>query len=233
MENQQPDPDDLSDDSPDGDSPTDAATDRAVAETDPPASANADSEASEDDELAGDELAGAASPRAHRGLVAAFGVAAALFIGCAAFAGAALQPYLADRALNAARVEVARTAAAAVTTLWTYTPETIDALPDRAAQYLSGDFHAQYRKFVEGVAAPNKQAQVTDSTEVVGVGVESLNGTEAVAIVFTNTTATSPLTNNIPSLKYVGYRLDMKNQGSRWLVTKMATVSFMDLTPQL
>lgn len=228
MENQQPDPDDLSDESPDGDSLTDAATDSAAAETDPPANTDANSEASDGDDLAGD-----ASPRAHRGLVCAVGVAAALFIGCAAFAGTALQPYLADRALNAARVEVARTAAAAVTTLWTYTPETIDALPDRAAQYLSGDFHAQYRKFVEGVAAPNKQAQVTDSTEVVGVGVESLNGTEAVAIVFTNTTATSPLTKNMPSLKYVGYRLDMKNQGSRWLVTKMATVSFMDLTPQL
>ena len=51
--------------------------------------------------------------------------------------------------------------------------------------------------------------------------------------VFTNTTATSPLTKNIPSLKYVGYRLDMKHQGSRWLVTKMATISFTDLTPQL
>lgn len=227
MENQQPDPDNLTDDSPAGDSPTDAATDGAATETDRPEDA-ADSDESDDD-----MLAGATGQRASGWLVGAVAAAVALFIGCAAFAGAALQPYLADRAQNAARIEVARTAAAAVTTLWTYTPETIDALPDRAAQYLSGDFHAQYRKFVEGVAAPNKQAQVTDRTEVVGVGVESLNGTEAVAIVFTNTTATSPMTKNIPSLKYVGYRLHMKNHGSRWLVTKMATVSFMDLTPQL
>jgi Mce-associated membrane protein len=63
--------------------------------------------------------------------------------------------------------------------------------------------------------------------------VESLHASDAVAIVFTNTTATSPLTKNVPSLKYVGYRLAMRHDGSRWLVTNMSTVSFMDLTPQL
>lgn len=160
-------------------------------------------------------------------------VAAAVFVGSATFAGASLHTYLADRATAATRTEVARTAVAAVTTLWTYTPETIDTLADRATQYLGGDFNAQYRKFLEAAAAPNKQAQVTDTTEVVGAGVESLSGSDAVAIVFTNTTATSPLTHNVPSLKYVGYRLTMKREGSRWLVTNMSTVSFTDLTPQL
>lgn len=160
-------------------------------------------------------------------------VAAALFIGTAAFTGAALQPLLADRAGAATRMEVARTAAGAVTALWTYTPETIDTLPDRAAEYLSGDFHAQYRKFLEAVLTPNKQAQVSDTTNVVGVGVESLNRRDAVVLVFTNTTATSPMTQNIPSLKYVAYRVSMTRQESRWLVTGMSTVSFMDLTPQI
>ncbi len=159
--------------------------------------------------------------------------AAALFIGSVAFTGAVLQPHLADRAAVSARVAVARTAAAAITTLWTYTPDTIDTLADRASEYLSGDFAAQYRKFLEAAVMPNRQAQVTGDTNVVGVSVESLDGANAVAIVFTNTTATSPLTQNVPSLKYVSYRVSMQRLGSRWTVTNMATISFMDLTPKV
>ncbi len=62
---------------------------------------------------------------------------------------------------------------------------------------------------------------------------QSLHGHDAVVVVFTNTTATSPLTHNIPSLKFVAYRLAMQREESRWLVTKMSTISFMDLTPTL
>ncbi|MBS4727942.1 mammalian cell entry protein [Mycobacterium sp. SM1] len=173
------------------------------------------------------------SRRLDTWLCTAVAAAAVLFVGSAAFAAAASQPYLADRVTAANKMKVARTAAAAVTTLWTYTPDTIDTLPDRAGQYLSGDFDAQYRKFLEAAIMPNKQARVTDKTTVVGVAVESLNAPDAVALVLTNTTATSPLTKSIPSLKYVGYRLAMKQRGSRWLVTKMATISFFDLTPQI
>lgn len=229
MENQQPDPDGLTGHRPDGDAQGDAATSGAETDTGRPEHA-ADTAAA----AAADE-AGAGSGRGRFGgwLVGAVGAAAALFIGSAAVAGAALQPHLADQAAAATRIEVARTAAAAITALWTYTPDTIDTLADRAANYLSGDFEAQYRTFIQAAVAPNKQAQVTDSTQIVGVAVESLNGPQAVAMVFTNSTATSPLTNNIPSLKYVAYRLDMKHQGSRWLVTKMATISLMDLTPKL
>ncbi|MGH3555922.1 MAG: mammalian cell entry protein [Mycobacterium sp.] len=209
MENQQTDPDDLNAPSPDPDAPADAAT--GSTETSHP------------------EVAG----RGRALLDAWLAAAVVLFVAISAFLGAVLQPYLADRAAAATRDEVARTAAAAITTLWTYTPDTIDTLSDRAGEYLSGDFDAQYRKFLEAAVGSNKQAQVTDKTDVVGVGVEALNGTNAVALVLTNTTATSPLTHNIPSLKYVGYRLAMKQRGSRWRVTKMATVSFVDLTPKI
>lgn len=164
------------------------------------------------------------------GLVAA---AAVLFVGSAVFAGAVLQPYLADRAAVAAKKEIARVAAAAVTELWTYTPDTIETLPQRAGQYLSADLHEQYRKLLEAAVMPNKQAQITDKTNVVGTAVESLDGTRAVALVLTNTTAISPLTQNVPSLKYVAYRLSLHQQGSRWRVTDMTTISFMDLTPKL
>lgn len=158
-------------------------------------------------------------------------VAAVLFVGSAAFAGATMQPYLSDRAAAATKLNVARTAANAITTLWTYTPENMDSLADRAANYLSGDFEAQYRKFVDAIVAPNKQAKITNTTQVTGAAVESLDGQNAVVIVYTNTTSTSPLTKNIPALKYLSYRLFMKRAHGRWLVTRMTTVTSLDLTP--
>ncbi|WP_144207438.1 mammalian cell entry protein [Mycobacterium tilburgii] len=158
-------------------------------------------------------------------------VATVLFVGSAAFAGATMQPYLSDCAAAATKLKVARTAANAITTLWTYTPENMDSLADRASNYLSGDFEAQYRKFVDAVVAPNKQAKVTNSTQVTGAAVESLDGQNAVVIVYTNTTSTSPLTKNIPALKYLSYRLFMKHVHGRWLVTRMTTVTSLDLAP--
>jgi Mce-associated membrane protein len=156
-----------------------------------------------------------------------------LFVGSAAFAGATMQPYLSDRAVVATKLKVARTAANAITTLWTYTPENMDSLADRAATYLGGDFAAQYRKFVDAIVAPNKQAKITNHTDVTGAAVESLEGPNAVAIVYTNTTSTSPLTKNVPSLKYLSYRLIMKRDKGRWLVTRMTTITSLDLTPHL
>ena len=156
-----------------------------------------------------------------------------LFVAAGAFAGATVQPYLVDRATVDTKLEIARTAANAITTLWTYTPDDMDKLADRSSKYLSGDFEEQYRKYVDAIVPTNKQAKVTNSTQVVGVAVESLRGNEATAIVFTNTTSTSPLTKNIPSLRYLSYRLQLRRAGSRWLVTKMTTVTSLDLTPKL
>jgi Mce-associated membrane protein len=144
-----------------------------------------------------------------------------------------LKPYLTDRATDATKLRVARTAANAITTLWTYTPENMDGLADRAQTYLSGDFAAQYRKFVDAIVAPNKQAKITNSTLVAGVGIESLDDQNAVAIVYTNTTSTSPLTKNIPAMKYLSYRLFLKRSEGRWLVTRMTTITSLDLTPRV
>ena len=163
----------------------------------------------------------------------AVGTSAALFVAAGAFAGATVQPYLVDRATVDTKLNIARTAAEAITTLWTYTPEDMDKLPDRSAKYLSGDFKDQYRKYVDAIVPANKQAQVTNSTQVVGAAVESLTGSEATAIVYTNTTSASPRSKNIPSTKYLSYRLQLTRQGSHWLVTKMTTVTSLDLTPQI
>ncbi|TRW87814.1 mammalian cell entry protein [Mycolicibacterium sp. 018/SC-01/001] len=174
---------------------------------------------------------------AGRGLVAAAVVASVLFVGGGAFAGAMVQPYLAQRALNTTKLEIARTATAAITALWTYTPDDMPALADRASRFLGGDFAADYRKYIDAIIEPNKQAQVTNTTEVVGAAVESvspaLTPTDATAIVYTNSISTSPVTKNIPSLRYLSYRLTMKRDGGEWLITRMSTVTSFDLTPQL
>ena len=159
--------------------------------------------------------------------------AGVLFVAAAAFAGATVQPYLADRAEVQTKFAIAETAANAITTLWTYTPEDMDTLPDRSAKYLGGDFAADYRRYIDAIVAPNKQAQVTNDTQVLGAAVESLTPSEATAIVYTNSVATSPVTKGIPSLRYLSYRLTMKRQDDRWLITQMVAVTKLDLTPRL
>ena len=159
--------------------------------------------------------------------------AVALFVAAGAFAGAMVQPYLAERATVANKERIARTAADAITTLWSYTPDDMDTLSDRSAKYLGGDFGQQYRRYVDAIAPTNKQAKVTSATQVVAAAVESVRGSEATALVYTNTTSSSPQSNNIPSLKYLSYRLELQRDGRDWRVTKMSTVTSLDLTPKL
>ena len=170
---------------------------------------------------------------AGKRLAIAAAAAATLFVAAAAFAAATVQPYLKDRAQVDIKLDVARTAANAITTLWTYTPENMDSLPDRSAGFLGGDFANEYRKYIDAIVAPNKQAQVTNTTQVMGAAVETLTQSEATAIVYTNSVATSPVTKNIPSLRYLSYRLTMERRDAKWLITKMSTVTSLDLTPRV
>ena len=170
---------------------------------------------------------------AGKRLTIAAAAAAAAFVVAAAFGGSMLQPYLADRALVHTKLDIARTAANAISTLWTYTPDNMDRLPDRAAGYLAGDFANEYRKYIDAIVAPNKQAQVTNNTQVMGTAVESVTPTEATALVYTNSVATSPGSKNIPSLRYLSYRLTLQRHDTKWLITRMSTVTSFDLTPQL
>ena len=170
---------------------------------------------------------------AGRRLLIAAAAAAVVFVGAAAFAGATLQPYLSDRAATDTKLDIAQTAADAITTLWTYTPDDMETLPDRASEYLAGDFATQYRTYIDAIVATNKQAQVSNTTQVMGAAVESLTPMEATAIVYTNSMATSPVNKNIPSLRYLSYRLTMEREDARWMITRMNAITQMDLTPQL
>ncbi|MGZ8801171.1 MAG: mammalian cell entry protein [Mycobacterium sp.] len=174
---------------------------------------------------------------AGKRLKAAAVAASVVFVGAGAFAGAMVQPYLGERALVETKLDIAQTAADAITTLWSYTPDDMNTLADRASRYLGGDFAEEYRQYIDAIVEPNKQAQVTNTTEVMGAAVETVTppGTpeKATAIVYTNSVATSPVTKNIPSLRYLSYRLTMQRDGAQWLITRMSTITSFDLTPQL
>jgi Mce-associated membrane protein len=235
VEDQQPAAGDLTDEIPENHSGVDAVKEEAATDTEDVENADGTTEdaETEDAEAPDGAVLGVRERRpVGKWSTIAVAVAAALFVGSAAFAGAVVQPLLTDRATVATKLRVARTAANAITTLWSYTPENIDKLADRASQYLSGDFEATYRKYIDTLVAPNKQAQITNSTQVVGAAVESLTGSAASAIVYTNSVSTSPATKDVPSLKYLSYRLDLQRVQARWLVTRMTTITSLDLTPK-
>ncbi|OBB74990.1 MULTISPECIES: mammalian cell entry protein [Mycobacterium] len=217
---------------------TEIATEEAKPQVTEPESPAADDVAEEpgapdESEVTPQDVRFAPHRPAGKRLIAAIVAAAALFVGAAAFAASTLQPYLSERAEINTKLDVARTAASAISTLWTYTPDNMETLPERSAAFLGGDFAYEYRKYIDAIVATNKQAQVTNTTQVMGAAVETLTPDEATAIVYTNSVATSPMSKNIPSLRYLSYRLTMERRDAKWLITNMSTITSLDLTPQL
>jgi Mce-associated membrane protein len=210
-----------------------APAEETAGETVEPVSTDAEATEPKEDESAAQETVLVAHRPAGKRLKIVAAAAAALFVAGAAFLGASAQPVIANRALVETKLNIAATAANAITTLWSYTPENMDSLGERSARYLTGDFAAQYKKFIDSIVATNKQAQVTNTTSVLGTAVESVTPTDASAVVYTNSVATSPVSKNIPSLRYLSYRLEMKRDRAEWRITRMTTVTTLDLTPQL
>jgi Mce-associated membrane protein len=215
---------------------------RASKETEPDATGDdepadeapgTESESEPGESTAEDEAILVPHKQAGRRLQIAAAAAAVLFVAAGAFAGATVQPLLTDRALVQTKLDIAHTAANAITTLWTYTPDNMDSLADRSARYLTGDFASEYRKYIDAIVPTNKQAQVTNNTQVLGAAVETVTPSEATAVVYTNSVATSPVTKNIPSLRYLSYRLTMERDNQQWRITRMSTVTALDLTPKL
>ncbi len=156
--------------------------------------------------------------------------ASVLFVAAGAFAGAMLQPYLSDRSVAQTKLTIARTATDAITTLFTYTPEDVDQLPARSSKYLGGDLRDAYAKQVDALAATNKQNQIKRNAQVVGTAIESLNGSDATAMVYANITYNSAATKDIPKIFLVSYRLTMQREGKDWVITNMPWITSKDLT---
>ena len=129
-------------------------------------------------------------------------MAVAAFVVAGGFAGAAVQPYLMDRAAVATKLTIARTAADAISTLWSYTPENMDKLPTGPPDTSA----ATSRSSTASTSMPSRPPtnRPGDQRHQGGrVAVESLRGNDATAIVYTNTTSSTPQSNNIPSMKYL------------------------------
>ncbi|MGE5695224.1 MAG: mammalian cell entry protein [Candidatus Sericytochromatia bacterium] len=171
-----------------------------------------------------------APKQAGKRIAIAVVAASVLFVGAGAFGGAMLQPYLSDRAVAQTKLTIARTAADAITTLFTYTPQDVDQLPARSAKYLGGDLRDAYAKQVDALAATNKQNQIQRSVQVVGTGIESLDGPDATAVVYANITYNSAQTKEVPRIFLVSYRLSMKREGDDWVITNMPWITSKDLT---
>jgi Mce-associated membrane protein len=205
---------------------TDAATDPEEPPEEPPEESDAAEYPPEEPEPAKPK-----GPRqVGRRMAVAVAVAAALFVAAAAFGGAMLQPYLSDRAVADTKLDIARTATAAITTLFTYTPDDMDQLSARSAKYLGGELKDSYAKQVDALVATNKQNQIHRNAQVVGAAVESLNGPNATAMVYANVTYTSAATKDVPKIFLVSYRLTMQRKGSHWLITNMPWITSKDLT---
>jgi len=202
--------------------PTEAAELQTAEATAP----DTDTELSTDEEP---EFKPAPKPAGRRITIAVV-AASVLFVAAGAFGGAMLQPYLSDRAVAQTKLTIARTATDAITTLFTYTPEDVDQLPARSSKYLGGDLRDAYAKQVDALAATNKQNQIKRSAQVVGTAIESLNGSDATAIVYANITYNSAATKDIPKIFLVSYRLSMQRDGSDWVITNMPWITSKDLT---
>jgi serine/threonine protein kinase len=169
--------------------------------------------------------------KVNRRQAIALGVPALLCVAAVVFAAITGRLYLADQAVADAKRAIVRTATEAIKAMWTYSPEDMDGLPDRAAKYLYGDLRNQFSQFVKEITPANKQAKITNTTDVLASGIESFTGSDATAIVYTNMTSTSP--KNQPEVKYTSYRLIMQMHDSAWPIIRMTTITSSDSEPKL
>ena len=101
-------------------------------------------------------------------------VAAALFVAAGAFAGATVRPYLADRALVDTKLDIAKTAAECHHHAVDLHAGRHGVAAGPGGQVSSAATSpAEYRQYIDAIAATNKQAQVTNNTQVMGAAVES------------------------------------------------------------
>ena len=109
----------------------------------------------------------------------------------------------------------------------------MDSLPDRSANYLGGDFAAEYRNYIDAIVAPNKQAQVTNNTQVLGTAVETLTPSEATGDRVHQLRCDQSGDEEHPVAALSVLPVDDGAPGREWLITRMATITSLDLTPQL
>lgn len=155
-------------------------------------------------------------------LVAVLGAAA---IVLAVFAGvAALEP--GAEVSNTAYVdiggtaEVTEAARSALSTLYTYSPDTIDAYPEQARKVLTENMRGEFDKTIDPTVAAVKQGGTSTTVQVTDVGVKVLDGDRAELI--TNVTVSAE-SNGVAQDSASGPLIvRMEKVGGVWLLSDIA-----------
>ena len=193
--------------------PETTSDDEPVAE---PSDSDTGGETTESTESAGEEPILVPHRPAGKRLKIAAAAAAVLFVAGGAFLGAMAQPVIANRA--SVRDEAGHRP---------HRPEcdhhAVVVHPGEhglACRPLGPLSHRRFR--VRSTASsstrsspPTSRLRSRTPPSVLGTAVESVTPSEATAIVYTNSVATSPVSKNIPSLRYLSYRLEMKRDRRR------------------
>lgn len=155
-------------------------------------------------------------------LVAILGAVA---IALAVFAGvAALEP--GAEVSNTAYVdiggtaEVTEAARSALNTLYTYSPDTIDAYPEQARKVLTESMRGEFDKTIEPTVAAVKQGGTSTTVQVTDVGLKVLDGDRAELI--TNVTVSAE-SNGVAQDSASGPLIvRMEKVGGVWLLSDIA-----------
>lgn len=157
-----------------------------------------------------------------RRLLAILGAAAAVL---AAFAVVAAFEPGADVANTAyvdigGTAEVSDAARSALNTLYTYSPDTIDAYPERARKVLTENMRGEFDKTIDPTVAAVKQGGTATTVQVTDVGVKVLDGDRAELI--TNVTVSAE-SNGVAQDSASGPLIvRMEKVGGVWLLSDIA-----------
>lgn len=157
-----------------------------------------------------------------RRLLAILGAAAAVL---AAFAVVAAFEPGADVANTAyvdigGTAEVSDAARSALNTLYTYSPDTIDAYPDQARKVLTENMRGEFDKTIDPTVAAVKQGGTATTVQVTDVGVKVLEGDRAELI--TNVTVSAE-SNGVAQDSASGPLIvRMEKVGGVWLLSDIA-----------
>lgn len=157
-----------------------------------------------------------------RRLLAILGAAAAVLAAIAVVA--AFEPG-ADVANTAyvdigGTAEVSEAARSALNTLYTYSPDTIDAYPDQARKVLTENMRGEFDKTIDPTVAAVKQGGTATTVQVTDVGVKVLDGDRAELI--TNVTVSAE-SNGVAQDSASGPLIvRMEKVGGVWLLSDIA-----------
>jgi len=174
-----------------------------------------------EDTVAASEMG--ASARTLRGRIdtqriVAFGVLPAMTVGLAVGAGLLLWKYVAQDAVDTARVESVAAARDATVAILSYRADTVEADLTAARDRITGAFLDSYTDLVDRTVIPGARAKgISTEARVPAAASVSAEADHAVVLVFVDQTIT--MEGSAPSSTASSLRVTLDKVGERWLVS--------------